>query len=58
MSPYTYVFRRFGRWLQSPELVCVYKWCARHRVGFSLWCREHTDRILADEDITDWPRKH
>lgn len=51
----SYPLRRLGRWLIDPNVACAYRWCARPQVGFSAWCREHTDRIMAGEDITDWP---
>lgn len=43
-------YRRFPSWN-----TCWYARCGGKTVGYSRWCREHTDRILAHESITDWP---
>lgn len=53
----TYPFRRFGRWLRDPSMACRYRLCPEPQVGLSVWCREHTDRILAGEHASTWPRK-
>ncbi len=52
-----YLLRRFAWWLWTPELGCAYRRCPKPTVGFSIWCREHTDRIVAHENIETWPRK-
>lgn len=49
MRAWTYPFRRFGWWLRSPERACRVRWCAAETVGYSAWCRTHTDEILAGE---------
>ncbi len=41
-----YVLRRLALWLGSPGVACTVPKCAENRVGFSAWCREHTDQIL------------
>ena len=43
----TYPFRRFITWVKTPETVCRKPLCARPIVGFSVWCRKHTDDVLA-----------
>ena len=41
-----YALRRFVLWLGSPGVACTVQQCPENRVGFSVWCREHTDQIL------------
>lgn len=42
----TYPIRRLWWCLVAAELPCYRVWCAKPRVGFSNFCREHTDEIL------------
>jgi len=42
----TYPFRRLVTWVKTPEMVCRKPYCAHPAVGFSRWCRQHTDDIL------------
>ncbi len=46
MSVLTYPFRLLFWAFASPNVTCKAKWCARPQVGFSVWCRFHTDEIL------------
>ncbi len=41
-----YPFRRLVWFVISPEPACRERLCPRPIVGYSVWCREHTDRIL------------
>lgn len=55
MRALTYPLRRLGWWLRSPRPACAARWCAAETVGYSRWCRQHTDRILVGhEDIEGW----
>ena len=47
----TYPLRRFGWWLRDPETACRARYCARPIVGFSVWCRQHTDHILEGRTV-------
>lgn len=42
----SYPFRRLLQWLFAYGPSCQARWCARPRVGFSVWCRCHTDEII------------
>lgn len=35
------------------DLPCGARWCGRPTILFSMWCREHTDRILEDRTTPD-----
>lgn len=42
----TYPLRLLWYAIASPAPTCRKRWCARPIVGFSVWCRRHTDEIL------------
>lgn len=49
----SWLFRRAHTFLMA-DLACSARRCGRRRVGFSVWCRLHTDRILAGERTEGW----
>ncbi len=55
MSP----LRRYRNWRNTRYLPgrCRHAGCRGKRVGLSVWCREHTDLILARKYSPDWPQR-
>lgn len=52
--------RRYRNWRDTRHLPlrCRYRGCTGKTVGLSVWCRVHTDRILAgDSGVADWPKR-
>lgn len=41
-------------WLCLPDpFRCERRWCFRHQVGYSAYCRKHTDEILGAKEAGD-----
>lgn len=58
MRGFTYPIRRIWYRTLYPEQACRAKWCARPRLGISVWCREHTDDILEGRTMNQRLRRY
>ncbi len=52
MAMLTYPLKRLFWFIWSPEPACDERWCAKPVVGFSIFCRQHTDEIVNPKEPT------
>lgn len=55
MTLFAYLARALWTSIVFGKPCCRATWCGRPLVGVSVWCREHTDRILEDRVTPDMP---